>query len=122
MARHRGGSIFPSNTPAIMHVESGRKGHLQVRDLGEVLDTHGLFYERLPHEYEPAPPFRLIASHPNGYSCHELSKRLQAAWEQPGAKEPVECVIAQAEYILACGGLTVDLQRLREIAQTDEEA
>ena len=48
-------------------------------------DTHGLFAENGD----------LIASHPNGFSCHALAIRIRDNSE----------ALAQADYIVRCGGL-----------------
>jgi hypothetical protein len=59
-----------------------------VRVIAE-LDTHGLFHKHDRGE-------SLLATHPNGYSCHELLVRMVA--------RRVDHVRAQVQYILDCGG------------------
>lgn len=78
---HIGRSILPSSEPRILTPI----GDLQVRALPD-LDTHALLYKG-----------RMIASHPNGYSCRVLAERMVA-----GDKAHA---LAQHNYILACGGL-----------------
>ena len=80
-----GGSLLPSNDSRVL----SPLGNMQVRVIEE-LDTHGLFLNSLKGE-------TLLAMHPNGYSCRELAERI--------ASGNTEKVLAQVEYILACGGL-----------------
>jgi hypothetical protein len=86
-----GGSILPSSDPQILQVFQGKHGSFQVRPLPE-LDTYGLFLDEK----------QLLAMHPNGYSCHELAKRILAVWD---GKSDVKRAMEQFDYILACGGL-----------------
>lgn len=85
-----GGSILPSSEPRILQPLVGQHGAFQVRPLPE-LDTYGLFFDD-----------SLIATHPNGYSCHSLAERTLAVWE--GARDEAYAM-AQFDYILSCGGL-----------------
>lgn len=80
--RNIGSSLLASTPPP---------SHHDVRALPD-LDTHGLFLDG-----------QLIAVHPNGYSCLELAKRMQAK----------DRYLEQAQYILDCGGLVVSMGRLR---------
>ena len=72
---------------------------LQVHSIPEA-DTHGLFLET-PHG--PC----LLATHPNGYSCHNLGARMI----QGDAKRVRE----QVEYILRCGGTARDIDAICEL-------
>lgn len=90
MSRHIGGSLLPSSDPHILRKIETVFGTFQVRALPD-LDTHGLF---LTHERGES----LIATHPNGYSCHNLAERMIAGDETR--------IRAQAEYIQFCGGTT----------------
>lgn len=89
-ARHVGGSLLPSSAPHILQPMVLPFGTLQVRALPD-LDTHGLF---LKHDMGET----LIATHPNGYSCHALAERM--------ATGDVDRIRSQAEYIQDCGGTT----------------
>lgn len=82
--RNIGGSILPSSSPQILAPMKFGAGVLQVVQDFEA-DTHHLTLQG-----------KVIASHPNGYSCHELGKRMLAG-------DRVR-VIAQAAYIVDCGG------------------
>jgi hypothetical protein len=82
-----GNSILPSCAPHIMVP----LGDLQVvRD--EAADTHRLMRGD-----------KIIASHPNGFSCYELAKRI-AAKDKGRAVE-------QAQYIIDCGG-SADMENI----------
>ncbi len=106
--RHIGGSLLPSGGPEVYLSKRGEHGDFETRPLPD-LDTHGLFYAPRGHT------FRLIAMHPNGYSCDELAKRILDAWE---SGKP-ERALQQADYILKCGGLSIDLDAMRRLAQGD---
>lgn len=88
MARHIGGSLLPSNEPRILKAVETPFGILQVRIIAE-LDTHGLFHKHAAGE-------SLLATHPNGYSCHALLERM--------VKGDAGAVRQQVQYILDCGG------------------
>lgn len=100
-ARHIGGSILPSNDPRILRPMPGSRGTFQVRPLPE-LDTHGLFLGE-----------RLLASHPNGYSCHSLAERILAVW---AGTKPAEHALEQFDYILKCGGLGRQREAIESLA------
>ncbi len=51
----------------------------------------------------------IIASHPNGYSCHCLAQRI--------IKGDASRVKQQAEYIIRCGG-SCDLDAVSQAART----
>lgn len=88
MSRHIGGSLLPSNEARILQPIATPFGTLQVRVIAE-LDTHGLF-----HAHERGES--LMATHPNGYSCHVLLERM--------VKGDVEAARRQVQHILDCGG------------------
>jgi hypothetical protein len=89
---HRiGGSLLPSSEPRILQPQKGEHGTLQVRPLPE-LDTYGLFLGEN----------NLLATHSNGYSCHNLAERILAAWR---GERTVAYAMEQFDYILKCGGL-----------------
>lgn len=88
MTRHIGGSLLPSNERRILQPVETTFGTLQVRVIAE-LDTHGLFHKHAACE-------SLMATHPNGYSCHVLLERM--------AKGDVDGTRQQVDYILDCGG------------------
>lgn len=101
MTRNIGGSILPSAGWGVYGVKPGLYGSFETRPLEEH-DTHGLYYS---HGTGPqAGDFVLIASHPNGYSCDELAKRMISAWVGDGQERALQ----QFDYILACGGAGVD--------------
>ncbi|WP_316196631.1 hypothetical protein [Bradyrhizobium sp. SZCCHNS3053] len=86
--RHVGGSILPSSSSRILQPVDTPKGTLQVRVIPE-LDTHALVARHGNGE-------SLLATHPNGFSCHVLLTELQR-----GNRAKAEKQIA---YILDCGG------------------
>jgi len=112
---NRGGSLLPSSAPHILKVMSGKRGAFQVRDLGDDLDSAGLFFKPVPCLYNPEPKFGLIAMHPNGFSCHDLAQRILKAWENP-TEYLINRVIVQAQCILDCGGMCKSLDGIRFIA------
>ena len=75
-------SILPNSVP---HILQPMKKGLQVRWEDEN-DRHTLFHERTP-----------VASHHNGFSCHNLAERIIAG--------DTERVLHQAIYIIQCGGV-----------------
>lgn len=93
MTRHVGGSLLPSNEARILQPVITPFGTLQVRVIAE-LDTHGLFHKHAAGE-------TLIATHPNGYSCHELLKRMA---DRNTDRVTAERVARQVKHILDCGG------------------
>jgi hypothetical protein len=101
---HRiGGSLLPSSEPRILQPQVGAHGTLQVRPLPE-LDTYGLFFN----------DGILLATHPNGYSCHGLAERILAAWR---GERDVAYAMQQFDYILACGGLGRQRDSVEHIAR-----
>lgn len=96
MTRNIGGSLLPSNEPRILRAVEAPFGILQVRPLPE-MDTHGLFLRHQETKSHPGGE-TILAMHPNGYSCYALLERM--------VQRDVARVTKQAEYILACGGLT----------------
>jgi len=91
-----GGSILPSSSPEILRPLKCPSllwpGDLQVI-ANEEKNTHELWLiggER-----------KLLASHPNGFSCFELAKRIVAR-ERSRACE-------QAAYLIACAGTVTPL-------------
>lgn len=97
MAKQR--SILPNSAPHILQP----MGKLVVRLLPD-MDDHGLFYMSEHGDM-------LLAIHNNGYSCHELAKRMVSG-DRGRALE-------QANFILACGGLCKSLDYVTGIM--DEE-
>ena len=86
--RNIGGSILPSSCPAIL-VPMAHKGGQLVVIPDEEADTHHL-------KYVKDGDTKVLASHPNGYSCRSLGERIVL-----GNKIRVK---EQAEYIVRCGG------------------
>lgn len=84
MTKNIGGSLLPSSDSRILQAVKTPFGTLQVRAIVD-LDTHGLFLDG-----------SLLASHPNGYSCHALLERM--------AKREIDRAVEQVKYILDCGG------------------
>lgn len=83
-----GGSLLPSSEARILQPVETPFGTLQVRVIAE-LDTHGLFHKHAAGE-------TLLATHPNGYSCHALLERM--------ALKDISRTREQVKYILDCGG------------------
>jgi hypothetical protein len=96
-------------------VKAGVYGSFETRPIEEH-DTHGLFYS---HGHgETGGEFVLIASHPNGYSCDELAKRMIAAWATgDGHRRALD----QFDYILVCGGLGVERAAIEDLAEGNFE-
>lgn len=88
MTRHVGGSLLPSNETRILQPVKTSFGTLQVRVIAE-LDTHGLFFKHAAGE-------TLLATHPNGYSCHVLLERM--------SERKIDRAVEQVKHILDCGG------------------
>lgn len=86
-----GNSILPSNCPAILTpMQVGRRTLKVIPD--EVNDTHCLICAIGGNQ-------TILASHPNGYSCHSLAKRIIE-----GDDEQID---RQAIYIRRCGGTSM---------------
>jgi hypothetical protein len=100
--RNIGGSILPSSNPQILQPLKFSGGELQVRaNLDR--DTHELWFTA-------GEQSRKIASHPNGYSCHALAKRI--------AGETRVRAVDQAQYIIDCGG-TADFEAIQLLTMAD---
>jgi len=87
--RHIGDSLFPPSDKSILQPVETPFGILQVRTIAD-LDTHGLFHKHARGE-------SLLATHPNGYSCHYLMEQL--------VKRNATRARQQIQYILDCGGM-----------------
>jgi hypothetical protein len=109
MTRNIGGSILPSAGRDTYHAKEGKYGSFETRPMTE-LDTHGLYFAY--GSTEIAKSYVLIASHPNGYSCDELAKRMVSGWATGDTKWAME----QFDYILACGGRGIDRETVEGIA------
>lgn len=83
-----GGSILPSSSPEILKPMPYKMGSLQVQ-ADEGKDTHHLCYI-------VGDGSKVLASHPNGYSCYNLGRRM--------IRETPNMSRAQADYIVRCGG------------------
>lgn len=83
-------SILPNSDMTILQPINTVHGVFHVK-LIEGLDDHGLFFND-----------SLLAIHNNGYSCHNLAKRIIEVWE---GKRDRDYAIEQFDYILACGGM-----------------
>lgn len=93
-----GGSILPSNNHEVLRLKEHANGSFQVRVLKEA-DTHALYFK-----HPDNGDFCMLVSHPNGFSCDELGKRIIDVWNKKGN---VDRAMAQFDYILDCGGLGV---------------
>lgn len=107
---HMGNSLLPSSGPLTYRDKVGKFGTFQTRALPD-LGTHGLFYARSAGDF--AGQFSLVAMHPNGYSCDDLAARIIAAWETGDADR----AMAQAHYILDCGGLCRSVAAMDRLAK-----
>jgi len=89
-----GGSIFSSSSPEILRPIKLKVGTLQIVP-DEQKDTHLLNYIK-------GESVSLLASHPNGFSCHSLATR----WINSRTNKPEDRLLflEQAEYIVLCGG------------------
>ena len=97
-----GGSLLPSTPRASERTYAHARGTLRVVPSVE-LDTHFLTLGQ-----------RILAEHPNGYSCAELAKRIVAAWDDPCVVSSRR-VLEQARYIVDCGGMAKTTQAFEEI-------
>ena len=99
MTRHIGGSLLSSSNSRVLSPTRHPFGILQVRALSDA-DTHGLFWT---HEQGVS----LLATHSNGFSCRELADRMASGDQKR--------VVDQAQYILDCGGTTINRDRFARI-------
>lgn len=83
-----GNSILPSSCPRILQPAKFNGGILQVKP-DEAKDTHSLYFTKAGSE-------TVLASHPNGYSCHCLAERIVSG--------DADRIANQAHYIVECGG------------------
>lgn len=109
MPRHIGGSILPSAGRDTYQTKKGIHGSFETRPMTE-LDTHGLYFAC--GAGETAKSYVLIASHPNGFSCDELARRMIQGWATDNMQKAME----QFDYILACGGKGIARETIEEIA------
>ena len=86
-----GGSLLLSSSPEILKPIQFKNGILIIIP-DYTKDTHRL-------EFHSGDLKIFLASHPNGFSCSVLAKRIV---EQISDK-----IIEQAKYIVRCGGLCV---------------
>jgi len=91
-----GNSILPSSDARILQPIKFKAGSLVVVP-DEAADTHHLVFDGVT-----------LASHPNGYSCYALAKRMI----EGGSTN----VMAQADYIIRCGG-KADLEAIKRQLQ-----
>jgi hypothetical protein len=81
-------SVLSNSSPEILKPMPCKAGTLQVRWIDDDAG-HGLFITF-------AQGTSLLATHDNGYSCHELAKRIAAG--------NYDRAVQQANYIMDCGG------------------
>lgn len=105
--RHIGGSILPSSDPRILTALQCARGTLQVRALPDE-DTHVLFLDD-----------RVVAEHPNGYSCRALAERIRDCW---AGKCDAARVLEQFDHILRCGGSGVRAEVVELVKTNPQEA
>lgn len=101
-----GNSLLPSSNPTILAPIKIGTAILQVMP-DEKMDTHHLTLKRNDVE-------TIIASHPNGFSCHSLAQRILAG--------DVQRITEQADYIIRCGGQSksaTDISALISIWQSE---
>lgn len=114
---HMGGSILPSSGPTTYEDKVGKFGTFQTRPIVD-LDTHGLFYARNAGDY--AGKFILLATHPNGYTCDALAKRIINAWgDSEGKSAEEKDALDQVQYILDCGGLARHMGTFEQVIKGD---
>lgn len=83
-----GNSVLASSSPRILQPMEFKRGILKIIPDREA-DTHRL-------EFSMGNLKGILASHPNGYSCHSLAERI--------ISNDSESALKQAHYIVACGG------------------
>lgn len=99
-SRNIGGSILASSEPRILLPMVTSFGMLQVVEHFDE-DTHVL-------QLDPGSgTTERLASHPNGFCCHELAVRMLAG-------DP-ERVRKQVEWITDCGGKCAPVDRILEL-------
>ncbi len=101
--RYIGGSLLPSSEPRILQPIETPFGTLQVRALPE-LDTHALFRT-------DSRGTSMVAEHANGFSCHELAKRMVVGDEAR--------IRAQVQHILMCGGMARHVNHIVQITRDE---
>jgi hypothetical protein len=103
-----GGSLFSSSDDAILRPIKLKVGTLQIVP-DEQKDTHRL-------NYINGESVSLLASHPNGFSCHSLATR----WinSRTNTQEDRFLFLSQAEYIILCGGF-IDFVALNNARLTE---
>ena len=97
-----GNSVLPSSDPSILKPMPLGEAVFQVVP-DEPMDTYHLVF---CHNDSAA----VIASHPNGFSCHCLAERI--------IKGNSERIKNQAEYIIACGGTSKSLADILTLIST----
>lgn len=84
-----GNSILPSSDRRILQPINTPRGVFVVEACADQ-DTHILFFNG-----------EMLASHPNGYSCHNLADRIISVWE---GKRPAGYALEQFDYVIRCAG------------------
>lgn len=100
MNRRIGGSVLPSSSPEIFRPLAGKNGLFYVKALVEE-DTHALYFKE-KHRNE-----RMIAAHPNGFSCFALAQLI--------IQRNIPQAIIQANFMVECGGASLNEFDLYEI-------
>ena len=83
-------SILPNSDASILQPIQTEHGTFQVK-LVQSLDDHALYFND-----------SILVIHNNGYSCHNLAKRIIEVWD---GKRDKKYALDQYDYILACGGM-----------------
>jgi len=91
-----GSTLLPSSSPEILRPIPFQDGELVVIP-DETADTYRLCFILNGSK-------SILASHPNGFSCHSLAKRIVAYSANSPDKEARLSYLEQAEYIILCGG------------------
>ena len=98
MSRNIGNSILASSDPSILVPIKFKDATLTVVPCDES-DTHTLILKTAEGECE-------LASHQNGYSCHELARRM--------IDGDMKRTLDQAQYVIRCGG-AADIEAIRNV-------
>ena len=99
--KHRG-SILPSSSPPILNPIDCAFGELKVRVWPDSEDTYALVLTN-------KNGITVVASHPNGFPCYELARRM--------AFRPAE-IGNQRDYIVRCGGTALSIEEISKVMET----
>lgn len=95
-----GAPLLPGSSPEIRKPIDTPRAVFRVAPVDQ-LEVHALMVQVKGEEMHAPWP---LAMHANGYSCHELAKRIITYWDAPSV-ERKQRAVDQFIYITDCGGL-----------------